>query len=95
MQAKDQFGEETVDWELLEWCGEHGIVLLSNNAKDFEPLHRDRTHAGIVLYREQDLPDRDPEGLGRALDEVFAQYGAGGLENEIVDLGDWYDWLHE
>ncbi|MDR5673656.1 hypothetical protein RH858_10945 [Halalkaliarchaeum sp. AArc-GB] len=61
----------------------------------FEPFHRDQTHAGIVLYREQDLPDRDPEGLGRALDEVFAQDGADGLENEIVDLGDWYDWLHE
>ena len=29
MQAKDQFGEYTTDAELVEWCGESGVVLLS------------------------------------------------------------------
>lgn len=98
-QAKDRFGEETVDSELLQWCSEHEHVLLSNNAKDFEVLHRqflesNRTHAGIFLYREQDLPDRDPEGLARTVDAVFDQYGPEELENELVDLGEWYNWLH-
>jgi len=26
---------------------------------------------------------------------VFHQYGIDGIENELVDLGGWYDWLHE
>jgi hypothetical protein len=51
--------------ELLEWGGAHGAVLVTNNAKDFEPLHREYDHAGILLYYEQHLPDTDPEGLAR------------------------------
>lgn len=93
-QAKDQFGEHTEDAELLEWCAERSIVLLSNNAKDFEPLHRERDHAGVLLYYDQSLPDRDPEGLARTVDEVFGQYGVDGVENELVDVDEWYDWLH-
>ena len=29
-QAKDVFGEYTVDADLLEWCGDNGVVLISN-----------------------------------------------------------------
>lgn len=94
-QAKDTFGEHTNDAELLEWCGEHGVVLLTNNARDFEALHRETDHAGILLYYEQNRPDEDPEGLARVVDEVFNQYGSSDVENELVDLGEWYDWLHE
>jgi len=94
-QAKDRFGEHTQDVKLLEWCAENGVVLLSNNAKDFEALHSEYDHAGILLYYDQTLPDTDPEGLARTVDEVFHQYGTDGTENELVDLGEWYDWLHE
>ena len=94
-QAKDLFGEQTDDRNLLAWCADHGVVLLSNNAKDFEPLHHEVDHAGILLYYDQKLPDTDPEGLARTVDEVFDQYGTAGIENELVDLGEWYDWLHE
>lgn len=94
-QAKDRFGEHTTDAELLEWCGEHSTVLLTNNAKDFEPLSQEYEHAGLLLYYEQTLPDTDPEGLARTVDEVFNQYGMTGIENELVDLGEWYEWLHE
>lgn len=94
-QAKDLFGEYTSDAELLGWCADNDVVLLSNNAKDFERLHTDYDHAGIFLYYDQSRPDTDPEGLARTVDEVFNQYGAGGLKNELVDLGEWYDWLHE
>jgi hypothetical protein len=54
---------------------------VTNNAKDFEPLHHDHDHAGILLYCDQKLPDTDPEGLARTVDEVFDQYGADGFEN--------------
>lgn len=95
VQAKDQFGEHTNDAELVEWCGESGAILVSNNAKDFEPLHIEYDHAGMLLYYEQNLPDADPEGLARTVDEVFSQYGTTEIENHLVDLGEWYEWLHE
>jgi len=95
VQAKDQFGEHTSDAELVEWCDESGTVLVSNNAKDFEPLHTEYDHAGMLLYYDQNLPDTDPEGLARTVDEVFTQYGTGALKNQLVDLGEWYEWLHE
>jgi len=94
-QAKDRFGEFTDDTELLEWCGDNEVILLSNNAKDFEPLHHQCDHAGILLYYHQNRPDSDPEGLARTVDEIIAQYDLSDLENELVDLGEWYDWLHQ
>lgn len=70
-QAKDRFGENTNDEALLARCAESGTVLLTNNAKDFEPLHHEHEHAGILLYYDQNLPDADPEGLARTVTEVF------------------------
>jgi hypothetical protein len=64
---------------------------VTNNAKDFEPLHREHDPAGLLLHHDQTLPDEDPEGLARAVDEAFDQYGPAGIENELVDLGEWYD----
>ncbi len=95
IQAKDRLGERTTDADLLAWCVENSTVLVTNNAKDFEPLHRDHDHAGIFLYHDQKLPDRNPEGLARAVEEVFNQYGAADLENELIDLDEWLDWLQE
>lgn len=94
-QAKDQFGEHTSDAELLAWCSENDAILLTNNAKDFESLHREYDHAGILLYYDQPRPDTDPEGLARTVDEVFDQYGFDGVKNQLVDLDEWYEWLHE
>lgn len=95
VQAKDQFGERTADEALLRWCAAESVVLLTNNAKDFEDLHKQHDHAGILLYYDQTLPDADPEGLARTVDEVIDQYGATGLERHLVDLDTWYTWLHE
>lgn len=95
VQAKDRFGERTTDAELLQWCADERVVLLTNNAKDFESLHHEHEHAGILLYYDQGLPDTDPEGLARTVDAVFNQYGSKGIEHELVELDEWYDWLHE
>lgn len=48
----------------------------------------------MLLVYDQALPDNDPEGLGRTVDEVISQYGTDGLANELVDLDAWYDRLH-
>jgi hypothetical protein len=93
VQAKDEFGEYTTDERLLRWCGDNGVVLLSNNAKDFETLHREVDHAGLLLYYTQELPDDDPEGLARTVEKVIEQYGTAALANEVVDLDEWYEWL--
>lgn len=95
VQAKDRFGERTVDETLLQWCGEHDVVLLSNNARDFEALDRHVDHAGVLLYSDHALPYDDPEGLARAVELVFEQYGTSELTNELIDLEAWYTWLHE
>ena len=93
LQAKDEFGERTDDVDLLRWCRNEDVVLLTNNARDFEPLHDDHDHAGVFLFRDQRLPDEDPEGLARAVAEVLEQYES--VANELVVLDEWYDWLHE
>lgn len=94
-QAKDQFGEHTSDEELLRWCKENDVVLVSNNAKDFEILHRQQDHAGLFLYYDQSLPDRDPEGLARAVEQVIEQYGTTELANNLVELDEWYEWIQQ
>ena len=93
-QAKDRFREETDDLALIQWCHDHNVVLVTHNAKDFEPLHRDHHHAGILLYSDQHLPDRDPEGLARTVDEIYGQYGPDELANQVVYLDEWYERLH-
>lgn len=92
--AKDQFGEHTFDIELLQWCDENDAILISNNAKDFEPLHHGTNHAGLFLFYDQRLPDEDPEGLARTVDEVLNQFGTDGVRDEMVAFDEWYDWLH-
>jgi uncharacterized protein with PIN domain len=93
-QAKDLFGERTSDRELLRWSDENDAILISNNAKDFEPLHRASDHARLFLFYDQRLPAEHPEGLARAVDEVLNQYGIDGVRGEMVALDEWYDWLH-
>lgn len=94
IRAREVFGDETVDDVLLRWCAENDTVLVSNNVKDFEPLHRQGDHAGILLYHDQSLPTSDPEGLARAVEAVLEQYGPSELANSLVELDEWYDWLH-
>lgn len=95
VQAKDAFGEETNDAALVRWCGENGALLVTNNATEFEQRHTTIDHAGLLVYRDQSWPDTDPEGLARTVGEVLAQYGEEQLRAELVDLDEWYDWLHE
>lgn len=93
-QAKDRFGEQTGDRALLAWCDANEFLLVTNNARDFRRLHHRTSHAGVLVYYEQSVPDRDPDGLARAIEAVLEQYGREGLENQLVDLQEWYEWIH-
>jgi hypothetical protein len=48
----------------------------------------------LFLFYDQRLPDEDPEGLARTVDEVLNQYGRDGVRNEMVAFDKWYDWLY-
>jgi hypothetical protein len=44
----------------LEWCSQHGLVLVTHNVGDFFHLHSEflsqgKTHGGIILMRQQTL----------------------------------------
>jgi hypothetical protein len=43
-------------------------------------------HAGIFRYHNQSLPDDDPEGLARAVEEVIEQYERADLADSLVEL---------
>ncbi len=73
---------------------ENDAVLITTNAEDFAPLHRDTNDAGLFLFYDQRLPDEVPGGPARTEDEVLNQYGSDGVRNEMVALDEWYDWLH-
>jgi len=47
-----------------------------------------------AVHYDQTLPDDNPEGLARTVETVLQQYDAGTLADELVDLGEWYEWLH-
>ena len=93
VQVKDELGEALPDRAVLEWCADQEMVLITNNARDFEQLHTNVDHAGVFLYRAQDLPDTDPEGLARTVELVFYQYDRAEITNQLVELDEWYRWL--
>lgn len=91
----DEIGEQTIDESLLEWCAEHQYVLITNDLKDFKPLHDRHDHHGIFVYTDPRLPDRDPEGLTRTVITVVEQYGIEDIKNSFIDLSEWYEWIQE
>lgn len=92
-RAREALGESATDRALLEWCSDHEAVLISNNVRDFEAIHHSVDHFGVLLYRKQDLPDKDPEGLVRTVELVFQQYGRSEVQDQLVELDEWYEWL--
>lgn len=95
VHAVDEIGEQTVDKSLLEWCTDHQYILITNDLKDFKPLHTKHDHHGIFVYTDPRLPDRDPEGLARAVIPVVEQYETADMKNTFVDLNQWYEWIQE
>ena len=90
LEANEVFGEGASDRELLEYCGEHGHVLVTNDRKDFAgELSRAVSHAGIVVYTDADYLRTDPAGAVQTLDRIFSQYPPSELSNDLVWLDQW------
>jgi predicted nuclease of predicted toxin-antitoxin system len=89
-RAKEEFGEETDDHELLGYCAESNAVLVTHDKKDFagatEAAH---DHDGIVIYMDANFLRDRPEEAVRTLERAFDHYPATERRNEIVWLDQW------
>ena len=90
VKAKNVFGEETDDGELLEYCGNAGHVLVTHDKKDFSGAIGDRVdHSGIVIYTDPMFLRDSPEEAVRLLDRIIEFYPPAELEGQRVWLDQW------
>lgn len=88
--ATEVFGEGADDRTLLEYCGEHDHVFVTNDKKDFSgELAESVTHAGIVIYTDPVFLRATPGEAVRTLERVFEQYPPDELSGERVWLDQW------
>lgn len=86
-RAAEQFGEGTVDEELLAWCGDDGPLPFTNDRKDFGSV--DEQHAGVFVYVDQNWPRDRPGQVVAVIDEVLRQYPANTIGGRTVWMDDW------
>ena len=68
----DVFDEKTEDTQLLWYCGEEDCILITQDKKQFSSrLGEAISHAGIVIYTDPILLERDPDTAVRTLDRIF------------------------
>lgn len=90
VRAKDEFGEQTDDETLLRYCAEHGLVLITNDKKDFAgDLQEEVSHTGVVIYTDANYLQDDPEGAVQTIERVVSVYPSEELNDEIVWLDQW------
>lgn len=54
VRANDEFGEETNDQELLEYCANKDHIYITNDKKDFTRRFSEQVdHAGIIIRRRR------------------------------------------
>lgn len=84
--ARERYGQNTVDSELLADCTSDGLVLLTND-RDFVERGEQTDHAGIIIYTNHALtPGSFATGV-RRIDRQFSPA-------EMVDNIEWLDqWL--
>ncbi|RXK47423.1 DUF5615 family PIN-like protein [Halorientalis pallida] len=83
--AAGEHGQDTVDEELLAWCGDSDRVLVTND-RDFVELDEQVNHAGLVIYTSQAI---SPSDFARAIRRVDRQFGAKEMRDVLVWLDQW------
>lgn len=83
--AKEQYGERTVDRELLEAGAADDRVLLTND-RDFLVLGAETDHAGAIVYTTQDV---DPGDFVGAIQRIDRYVDPEAMWNDIEWLEDW------
>lgn len=84
-EAKATLGAATADKRLLEYCGEHGYLLITHDKKDFAgDLREAVSHAGIVIYTDGNYLRDEPEAAVRTLERVLDAYPRDELADALV-----------
>jgi hypothetical protein len=90
--ADGPFLRRMPDEELLQWATDEGRVLVTENVRDFMPLHhtylaRDGLHAGMLLVSPRKFPRR--AGTIGSLVEALAEFVDGHDASAIVGEVAW------
>lgn len=85
IEATAEHGEETIDADLLEWCGAEGYVFVTND-RDFVEIHSTSDHAGVILYTSQTLSATD---FIRGVRRIDRQFTPASIGDELVWLQQW------
>lgn len=85
VEAADQRGQETVDEELLAWCGSEGHVLVTND-RDFVDLDAEIDHAGLAIYTSLSTT---PGDFVRAVRRIDRQFAPETMTNVLVWIDQW------
>ncbi len=86
VRAREVFGEETDDEELLEYCEDEDLLLITHDKKDFGSHETD---AGVVAYTDSFFLRDEPETAVRTVERVLDAYPASELRGEVIWLSQW------
>lgn len=71
-KATEEFGEGTIDRELLEYCAKSDHILITNDKKDFTRGFSDTLdHAGIIIYTDPVFLRDSPEDAVVLIDRIL------------------------
>jgi predicted nuclease of predicted toxin-antitoxin system len=91
-RARDVLGEGADDRELLSYCYSEGLVLITNDNKDFGgSVGRSTDHVGIIVYTNPVVLRQEPTKAVRTIERILEVYSDVDLENELVWLDQWFE----
>jgi hypothetical protein len=89
-KAKDVFGEQTDDAELLHYCVEHDYLMITHDRKDFSGQTAQRVdHNGILIYTEPTYLRDHPSDAVTVVERILTHYPPEELNNRIAWLKEW------
>lgn len=90
VRAIDAFGEATDDEQLLHYCVEHDLLLLTHDRKDFSGETAEQVaHNGILIYTDQAYLRDHPTETAALIERILTHYPPKELENQIAWLDAW------
>ncbi|WP_425492252.1 DUF5615 family PIN-like protein [Halovivax gelatinilyticus] len=90
VRADEQFGEATDDRRLLEWCGENGFVLCTND-RDFTTRSTEIDHAGVLIYTDQVwIRSKPSEGVD-VVNLIVTECDREHLRGQVLWIDSWRD----
>lgn len=84
-RAIDAFGEGAVDEELLLYCMEHDLILITHDRKDFGGKTGEKvTHNGIIIYTVTPYLRDYPHEVAALTERILSHFPPEELANRIA-----------